>query len=287
MTLSITCDRARSLVRAAVWDGKQLRDLFVDSLERPDFSGTLVGGRVTRILSGQGAGWAEAGLPQKIYFENGQGLQAGDRVALRVQSTLTRGKGWIGHVEKKDDALKPGLIAPPPTVWEKALEAAGAKAAIRFNAREDYEAFLKSGAAKASLDKEPVHPDLDERIAALLDPFVPLPGGGSLVIEPTEALTAIDVNAGEKGNPTSVNLSAAGEIARQIRLRQIGGLIVVDALKMSARADRSKMLNALNRACASDPAGVRVFDMTKLGLVEMTRTRRGPSLAETMRGAPA
>ena len=124
--------------------------------------------------------------------------------------------------------------------------------------------------------------DLEGQIAALAGPRVALAGGGGLVIEPTEALVAIDVNGGERGNPLAVNLEAAAEVARQLRLRNLGGIIVVDFLSMSRRADGERLLAALNAAVRDDPVQTEVYGLSRLGLVELTRARRGPALAELM-----
>ena len=120
--------------------------------------------------------------------------------------------------------------------------------------------------------------DLDDAIAALSEPRVALPDGGSLVIEPTDALTAIDVNAGSEPNGPSVNLAAAQEIARQLRLRHIGGIIVIDFISMGRERDRDQVMEALKTAVADDPSQTYIVPMSPLGLVEMTRERRGPGL---------
>jgi ribonuclease G len=120
--------------------------------------------------------------------------------------------------------------------------------------------------------------DLDEAIAALAEPRLPLLGGAALVIEPTEALTVIDVNAGPEANALSVNLTAADEIGRQLRLRHIGGIIVIDFISMTRPRDRDRIVDALKAAVADDPAQTYIVPMSALGLVEMTRERRGPGL---------
>ncbi len=125
--------------------------------------------------------------------------------------------------------------------------------------------------------------DLDSAIADLLDTRVALPRGGSLVIEPTEALTVVDVNAGERGNPLDVNLDAAREIARQLRLRNVGGIVVVDFVNMRSRGDAERVLAALTDAVDGDPVQTQVYGMSKLGLVEVTRARRGSPLAALLR----
>src|SRR5690606_821733 len=123
-----------------------------------------------------------------------------------------------------------------------------------------------------------------EQLEEALQPTVPLPGGGSLIIEPTAAFTAIDVNAGGR-QALEANLAAAREIARQLRLRRIGGTVVIDFIDLPSRPLRARVMSALRDAVADDPAPVQVFWMPRFGLVELSRKRAGPSLAE-MLGRP-
>lgn len=127
---------------------------------------------------------------------------------------------------------------------------------------------------------------------------VALPGGGGLVIEETAALTAIDVNVGARAAPgrnggersgggregtaLAVNLAAAAEIAAQVRLRNLGGLFVIDFARLAKPANRAKVLAALRAAGAGDPEGLNVAGETTFGLVEMTRPRRRPALASVL-----
>jgi Rne/Rng family ribonuclease len=120
-----------------------------------------------------------------------------------------------------------------------------------------------------------------EQLEQALQPSVPLPGGGSLIIQPTAALTAIDVNGGGR-RALEANLAASAEIARQLRLRRIGGTVVVDFIDVAARSARARVLAALRDAVADDPAPVQVFGMSRFGLVEISRKRIGPSLAELL-----
>jgi len=128
--------------------------------------------------------------------------------------------------------------------------------------------------------------DLEDEIAALSSPVAPLSGGGSLVVERTEAMWVVDVNAGGIGSGLAANLEAAAETARQIRLRNAGGVVVVDTVSLDRPADRQRVLDAFAAAVADDPAGTHVYGMSRLGLVEMTRTRRGPDLIDLMAGLP-
>ena len=117
---------------------------------------------------------------------------------------------------------------------------------------------------------------------------MPLTGGGSLVIEPTEALVAIDVDTGDSGERQkeravrAVNLAAAAAVAAQIRLRNLSGLIVVDFVHMRNKAERQAVVGALRDAVRDDPLEVEVGGMTRFGLVELVRRRLWPSLAEQL-----
>ncbi|MFN8041535.1 MAG: Rne/Rng family ribonuclease [Acidimicrobiales bacterium] len=127
-----------------------------------------------------------------------------------------------------------------------------------------------------------------EQLHKALDRKVWLPSGGSLIIEHTEALTVIDVNTGKNVGSSSLeetvfknNLEAAEEIAKQLRLRDIGGIIVCDFIDMEIRDNRDKVIRAFRDALARDKTRTQVFDISELGLVEMTRKRIGEGLLES------
>ena len=128
-----------------------------------------------------------------------------------------------------------------------------------------------------------------EQLHKALDRKVWLPSGGSLIIERTEALTVIDVNTGKNVGTSNLeetvfrnNLEAADEIARQLRLRDIGGIIVIDFIDMEIRENRDKVAAALRAALARDKTRTQVFDISELGLVEMTRKRVSEGLVESL-----
>ncbi len=128
-----------------------------------------------------------------------------------------------------------------------------------------------------------------EQLVRALDRKVWLPSGGSLVIEHTEALTVIDVNTGKNVGTTNLeetvyrnNLEAAAEIAKQLRLRDIGGIIVCDFIDMEIEANKRAVIKAFREALARDKTRTQVFDISDLGLVEMTRKRIGEGLLESM-----
>ncbi|MEH2057837.1 MAG: Rne/Rng family ribonuclease [Nostoc sp.] len=124
-------------------------------------------------------------------------------------------------------------------------------------------------------------------IREALKPRVDLPSGGYVIIEPTEALTVIDVNSGSFTRSATAretvlwtNCEAATEIARQLRLRNIAGVIVVDFIDMESRRDQLQVLEHFNKGLKADKARPQIAQLTELGLVELTRKRQGQNIYE-------
>ena len=132
---------------------------------------------------------------------------------------------------------------------------------------------------------------IEDKLSKALHKNVWLKSGGTLVIEPTEALTVIDVNTGKaiKGNKKmqetflKVNLEAAEEIAKQIRLRNLSGIIIVDFIGLDVEEDRKLLLKRLDSFLAKDPVKTVLVDITPLGLVEITRKKVRKPLHEQMK----
>ncbi|HIK07767.1 MAG TPA: Rne/Rng family ribonuclease [Trichormus sp. M33_DOE_039] len=128
---------------------------------------------------------------------------------------------------------------------------------------------------------------INAAIREALKPRVDLPSGGYIIIEPTEALTVIDVNSGSFTRSATAretvlwtNCEAATEIARQLRLRNIAGVIVVDFIDMESRRDQLQVLEHFNKALRADKARPQIAQLTELGLVELTRKRQGQNIYE-------
>jgi len=124
-------------------------------------------------------------------------------------------------------------------------------------------------------------------IREALKPRVDLPSGGYIIIEPTEALTVIDVNSGSFTRSATAretvlwtNCEAATEIARQLRLRNLAGVIIVDFIDMDARRDQLQVLEHFNKALKGDKARPQIAQLSELGLVELTRKRQGQNIYE-------
>jgi ribonuclease E len=131
------------------------------------------------------------------------------------------------------------------------------------------------------------HYRINSAIRDALKPRVELPSGGYVIIEPTEALTVIDVNSGSFTRSANAretvlwtNCEAAVEIARQLRLRNIGGVVVVDFIDMDSRRDQLQLLEHFTQAVRHDSARPQIAQITELGLVELTRKRQGQNIYE-------
>ncbi|HXG53087.1 MAG TPA: Rne/Rng family ribonuclease [candidate division Zixibacteria bacterium] len=136
-------------------------------------------------------------------------------------------------------------------------------------------------------EKEPLFDryGIEEKIEKALEPRVWLRSGGYIIIERTEALTAIDVNTGrfvgkrsQEETIVKTNLEAAQEVVRQLRLRNIGGIIIIDFIDMEKESNRKKVYDALKEALKKDKARTNILKISELGLVEMTRQRTRESL---------
>ncbi|HEX5096578.1 MAG TPA: Rne/Rng family ribonuclease, partial [Acidimicrobiia bacterium] len=128
---------------------------------------------------------------------------------------------------------------------------------------------------------------IHEQIHKALDRKVWLPSGGSIIVERTEALTVIDVNTGKNVGASNLeetvfknNLEAAEAVARELRLRDIGGIIVIDFIDMESKSNREQVEEAFRQALARDKTRTQVFPISELGLLEMTRKRVSEGLVE-------
>ena len=131
------------------------------------------------------------------------------------------------------------------------------------------------------------HYKINAAIRDALRPRVDLPSGGYVIIEPTEALTVIDVNSGSFTRSANAretvlwtNVEAAIEIARQLKLRNIGGVIIIDFIDMDSRRDQLQLLEHFTTATRDDSARPQIAQLTELGLVELTRKRQGQNIYE-------
>ncbi len=291
--------------RAAWLEDERLSDLVVQRADRPSQLGSLYHGRVTKVDKQLDAAFVELGLERAgllpLSEAPGRRLGEGDGVIVKVLREAAAGKG---------PRLSARIIDPPPDLEARAREARppallsdgndplgrllAAGQSLDEIVVDDPAAFARVKAQLGDIPPERLRLDLEavplfERagieveIEALLEPRVALPGGGHMLIEPVTTLTAIDVNSGAAAaRALAVDLEAAAEIPRQLRLRALSGLVVVDFLALEDGEDRRKVVAALRRGLKQDPEPGRVFAMAPSGLVELTRRRGRPPLHELM-----
>ncbi|WP_310768429.1 Rne/Rng family ribonuclease [Mycobacterium sp. Z3061] len=178
-----------------------------------------------------------------------------------------------------------GLIVSGDEAWKTINEYVNSVAPDLVSKLTKYEPA--GGEGQPGPDVFAVH-RIDEQLAKAMDRKVWLPSGGTLVIDRTEAMTVVDVNTGKftgsGGNleqtVTKNNLEAAEEIVRQLRLRDIGGIVVIDFIDMVLESNRDLVLRRLTEALARDRTRHQVSEVTSLGLVQLTRKRLGTGLIE-------
>lgn len=204
-------------------------------------------------------------------------------------------------VEKRaQEAGKPAVLVPPPALPDRVLRDEAPDGDIVVDDRRLVAAMVKIAPQTAPdlADRIALHDarkplfdmaEIDGQVEDALSRTVELPRGGNLVFDELEALTAIDVNTSGAGGGRmsdeailSLNRRAAEEAVRQVILRNIAGLIVIDFVSMRNKGHRRQLVESVRRAFADDRVTVDVLGMTPAGLVEVTRQRRGRSLADMM-----
>lgn len=198
---------------------------------------------------------------------------------------------WRQVEQEARDARRPGRLAGDEPALERLLRRAFefeprailvADQALALAAQRLVESRLSGwglaverlAGAGTAFAQTPVAAELELALAR----DVPLEGGGRLRIEETAACVAIDVDGGSRA-ALDVDLAAAGEVARQARLRNLGGTIVVDFVDLPTRPQRQRLEEALKKAFRDDPQPVQLYPMSPLGLVQLSRPRRGRTLA--------
>ncbi|MEE2664865.1 MAG: Rne/Rng family ribonuclease [Myxococcota bacterium] len=228
----------------------------------------------------------------------GDGLTESDLEAdIKYLTTV-----WSEIQEKTEGAAAPSVLYTEPDLPQRVLRdfANSDTKRIAIDDKQVYENLLEFSKRFVS-DPQPViehyqgkapifdHFDLEAQIHANLERKVPLKSGGSIVIDQSEALTAIDVNSGRYVGKRDLeetvyrtNLEAVKEVVHQLRFRNIGGLIIIDLIDMESRENREKVYRALQDAARQDKAKTNVLKISELGLVEMTRKRTRENLVQAL-----
>lgn len=289
-------------VRAVVLRDDRLDEVLIQRDDTPPQAGDLFLARVQRFDKGLDGAFVDLGLarpgllprrelPPEMF--GGKAPPEGTALAVKVLRAPAADKG--ARVSAKDVGVPPPEGAAVPARLPAGPGALAALLARRSPRRvvcddaalltqlKDLDDGIKGDAefelysAAAPLFEAE---GMEAEIEALLAPRAELPDGGFLLIEPGQTLTAIDVNAGRSdarvgpaAQAKAVNLAAVPEIARQLRLRALSGLIVVDFLAMKDPQERKALAAALRQAVAEDPEPCQVFGVSPSGLLEMTRRR--------------
>jgi Ribonuclease G/E len=263
-------------------------------------------GRVVRRTPGLDAVLVDIGDERPGFLPVGhaadQRLDEGARVIVQVRREAQQDKGarLSARIAPHDAARLAESAArlEPPAQLDPSPGFAGALA-LRLPARPEHiftddaailrdlrDAFPEVEIAHRNVEAWPL--DLDAAFAAALVPSLGLPGGGSIHIAETRAAVLIDVDTGTPDTSSAeraaiaANLTAAQTIARQLRLRQLGGGIVIDFIGLDRRGARERLRQVMAAALAGDPAEPQVLGWTRLGHLEIVRPRRGRPLSETM-----
>jgi len=279
-------------VRVALLEDDRLAEAWVERPARPDGVGDTHRGRVVAVapaMAGSFVALADGSTGFLPDSARPAPLGEGDAVIIRVIRAAQGGKGPRLTARLPQDEAR----GPP------ALLARGPGAALRLARAHPAAPVVTDGADLAARLRAALGPErvtyraafdepMEEAFATLASPEVPLPGGGRLLIHPTPALTAIDVDAGsaagtrDKAAQLRVNEAAVAEAARQIRLRNLAGPILLDLAGLAAK-QRSALEPALAAALRPDPL-VKLMGLGPLGLFELLRQRIHPPLHEVLAG---
>jgi len=190
-------------------------------------------------------------------------------------------------------AVTKGRLLPAPTAFEQAVFAAYALAeapeiilAPQLDIRP-YTGYLQAALPHLKLPllrqaEAFEQGDLAGFYESLQQKTMPLPRGGSLIFEPLTTLCVVDVNGGDNPQPLAVNLTAAPLIMQQLRWRNLGGLILIDFLRMREASDREAVLKKLRQAAIADSQPLEIYGFTRMGLCELSRARKGYALGEVL-----
>lgn len=245
---------------AAVLDDRQsLVALYARPEDDRPWLGDIYAAQVTRYAAAQRAYFLDIGMGQQAFLPHkDEGfLQPGQFITVMVERPKTRDK----HIRCSlvdGAASSVGRVQHGPDLAAQALA--------------DYP--MAQG-VNQGLE------DFDSAILDLLEPRVVVQNGIEMVIESVTALTAIDINnADPELSPLEVNRLVTKPLAQQLKLRNIGGQVLVDFLRLRDPKHRTALQNAIQQAVTLDPCPVQLYGFTRLGLFEMTRTKRGLPLAE-------
>ena len=265
-----------------------LWDVVVHDTQNPSQVGYRYRARVIERMGHSPNYTVDIGTDRPGFLYSKEKLAGGQKVVVDVIRDGFAGKGpKLSLVETyagKDTTPALMTAAPDPVLRALcAYQTQGVDVVCEMHAQSP--PYKQAGARLVKKQEElwEIHPVLDD-LAALTDKTVPSETGWSLIVEPLETLTVIDVNAGGAAlDIKTINRDAGAEAMRQIRLRNLSGLILIDFLKNPKKGDQQGLLQSLRKAAKADPARVDILGFTHAGLLELTRQRRGLPLRERLK----
>lgn len=293
------------------WVDDELVQAWRDVPGAASLLGAIYLGKVVKLEQSLNAAFVEIGLdrPGLLPLKKQGNPTEGESVVVQVRRDAREDKGvrlsaslatTVDVMPLRQGKTAPCCLVPAPEIWQTLLRALAPQSVEQIVCARRVDAERVAAWCKiqvpeladrveyqAARDWSPSRAEALDAIAEALEEEVSLPGGGTLLIEPVRTLTAIDVNSaaatgrsGIEQTALSVNLEAARDVPRQLALRNLGGIVVVDFIDLQNRNKRDQVINALRDAVGIDPAIDWVGNMSRLGLVEILRKRTGASLAE-------
>jgi ribonuclease G len=308
VTRDVIIESSPGETRAALHEGGALTEFLVFRRTDGPRLDDIYLGRVTHIERGLEAAFVDIGMDTPGFLPlsgKTRRLAEGARVVVRIAAESVSGKGprLIADdtpPDGKSPMAVPACLRRATDLVAAAIHAFAASkpdrivadgaatfARVRVGVRGMAPEFATRAESHSGTTPAFEHFGIEEQIERALAPRVSLASGIELHIGELEALAAIDVDAASftprKGaGALAVNLAAAPDIAREIRLRSLGGLILVDFLRMKDAAERKRLIEALAALLAKDPVPVHIHGFTRAGLLELTRERRRRPLSQTM-----
>lgn len=276
MNRLIVIEESIGETRAAVVENGRIAELHIDRWSEAGsraVEGEIYRGRVKRVEPSLNAAFVDIGIGEDAFLPFGKagrpkGFHEGLAIGVRVSREAYAEKGANLAFVEVDEGEAPECLEPAPILAQRLVRAHGDAEAVWADETEF---------------------DLDAAFDEALDKRVPIPGGGSLYIEQTRAMTVIDVDADGRKAPggaqklsQQLNQSAAKEAARQIRLRGLGGIIAIDFVHMRAQPERKGVEQTLRGAFRRDRAKVDVAPLSQFCVGELARQRRGRTLGEIL-----
>src|SRR5947207_2406705 len=299
--------------RVAIIEDDQLVELLVDRPEARRMVGDIYLGRVEAVLPGIQAAFVDIGTEKSAFLHASDLVFPEDEADAenddddeddeRERTTLI---GQWKRIKRKTHFVRAPAVIHRETSLTRGLmrDVFSTKVeTVTVDSKQLHNEILEylKGIAPELIDRIKLYEDetplfdkanIEQELRDLFKRRCDLPSGGYLIIEPTEALVSVDVNSGRytgKKDPEKTilrtNIEAAREVARQARLRDLGGIIVCDFIDMETKANRDKVLQELRTHLGRDRARTKAFQVSELGLVEMTRQRVRQSHLQSMTDA--